>query len=117
MKFKVGDKVRFKSGDYVPQWSILTNAEYCAELGYSLFRTYEVGSVESERIVCKGIGWNVADRFELVNTCEPKVCNWEADSEGNYSTSCGEIFTLIDGTPTENGMRFCCYCGKSLFRR
>lgn len=114
MNFKVGDIVRFKSGDYVPQWHRLTNAEYCAAFGCSLSETYEVESVGSKNIVCEGIGWNVPDRFELATKRETEICNWEADSDNNYSTSCGETFTLIDGTPNENGMKFCCYCGKKL---
>ena len=114
MSFKVGDIVRFKSGDYVPQWCRLTNAEYCAAFGYSLSGTYEVESVDSESVVCKGTGRHLADRFELVTKREPEICTWEADSEGNYSTSCGETFTLIDGTPEENRMKYCPYCGKPI---
>lgn len=114
MSFKVGDIVRFKSADYVPKWHRLTNAEYCAAFGYSLSETYEVESVGSGKIVCEGIGWNVPDRFELATKRETEICNWEADSEGNYSTDCGETFTLIDGTPEENRMRYCCYCGKTI---
>lgn len=45
---------------------------------------------------------------------ESETCQWQADSDGNYSTSCGETFTLIDGTPSENCMRYCCYCGKKV---
>lgn len=29
-------------------------------------------------------------------------------------TDCGESFDITEGTPTENHMRFCCYCGKPL---
>ena len=45
---------------------------------------------------------------------ESETCKWLTDSDGNYSTSCGETFTLIDGTPSENSMKYCCYCGKRL---
>lgn len=41
-------------------------------------------------------------------------CSWVPDSDGNYETLCGEMFTLNDGTPSENGMKFCPYCGKPL---
>ncbi len=41
-------------------------------------------------------------------------CEWEDDGEGNWDTSCGIPFVLIDGTPDENGMRFCCFCGRLL---
>lgn len=114
MKFKVGDIVKFKSGDHVPRRAVITNAEYCVPFGYSLSGTYEVEGIDSEMIKCKGIGWHFADRFELATKREPEVCNWEADSEGNYSTSCGETFTLIDGTPEDNRMKYCPYCGKPI---
>lgn len=85
MKFKVGDMVRFKSWDYTPQLTMFTNAEYCAERGYSLFRTYEVYGVGSETIICKGIGIQMATRFELVNTREPEVCDYDKISFCNQN--------------------------------
>jgi hypothetical protein len=45
----------------------------------------------------------------------PSTCLWREDFDGNYDTDCGQAFTMIDGTPTENNMRFCCYCGSVLF--
>lgn len=48
-------------------------------------------------------------------------CVWSQDgaydSDGNWNTSCGEIFTFIDDTPKGNGMKFCCYCGKPLHEK
>ena len=41
-------------------------------------------------------------------------CAWECDSEGNWETDCGGTFILNEGTPRDNRMAFCCYCGKSL---
>lgn len=41
-------------------------------------------------------------------------CAWMQDGEGNYWTDCGQGHTFIDGGPTENSMKFCCYCGKTL---
>lgn len=43
-----------------------------------------------------------------------KGCEWSEDEEGNWWTGCDEAFCLTDGTPTENGMKFCCYCGEDL---
>jgi len=31
-----------------------------------------------------------------------------------WETSCGESFYLEDGTPRDNNMRFCPYCGRRL---
>lgn len=41
-------------------------------------------------------------------------CTWTEDESGNWDTSCGNIFTITDGTPSENEFWFCCYCGGSL---
>ena len=42
------------------------------------------------------------------------LCHWREDDEGHYDTSCGSRFSLNEGTPKDNHMRFCCYCGKTL---
>ena len=43
-------------------------------------------------------------------------CSWgEEDEESNdWITGCGGMFNITDGTPTDNHMRFCCYCGKPI---
>lgn len=40
-------------------------------------------------------------------------CTWtETKPEVSYwATQCDHAFTINDGTPADNGMRFCCYCG------
>lgn len=43
-----------------------------------------------------------------------KRCEWKSDEDGNWHTSCNEIYIIIEGTPTENSMRFCCYCGGAI---
>jgi len=42
------------------------------------------------------------------------TCNWQETEEGHWQTSCGEAFMLDEGTPWENRMRYCCYCGDPL---
>lgn len=43
-------------------------------------------------------------------------CAWMEDESGEYyDTSCGHAFVLIEGTPAENDMRFCPYCGGKLW--
>jgi hypothetical protein len=49
-------------------------------------------------------------------------CTWFQDDDGHeptdkWDSACGESFTLNDGTPSENRMRFCCYCGRPLVER
>lgn len=41
-------------------------------------------------------------------------CKWKEDNDGCWWTDCGQGFVLADGTPKENDMKFCCYCGKPL---
>jgi len=44
-------------------------------------------------------------------TDEQHPCAWTEDVDGNYDTDCGQMFCFIEGGPSENKMRFCCYCG------
>lgn len=46
-----------------------------------------------------------------------KECTWKQDEHsewGEWNTSCGNAFCLEDGTPPENGMKYCCYCGAAI---
>lgn len=42
------------------------------------------------------------------------VCRWTEADEGYFDTDCGHAFVLNTGTPPENHMRFCAYCGRAL---
>lgn len=40
------------------------------------------------------------------------ACLWQHDDHSDYwETSCGEAFFVTEGTPADNSMRFCPYCG------
>ena len=48
-------------------------------------------------------------------------CKWKYNGESvsvddfdGYETSCGGLFHIIEGTPSENRMIFCPYCGKKI---
>ena len=49
---------------------------------------------------------------------QPNECHWYQDGDedsGTYMASCSRrYFVLDDGTPTDNRMKHCCYCGKPL---
>ena len=49
------------------------------------------------------------------------ACTWKytADNFGEdiWETDCGESFVLIEGMPSDNKMKFCCYCGCSLIEK
>ena len=42
------------------------------------------------------------------------MCIWRNDDSTTWETECGKAFCLNDGTPYENEMRFCCFCGEAL---
>lgn len=43
-----------------------------------------------------------------------KKCKWKQDEYDIWETDCGNLFVVNDGTPSENKMKFCPYCGKEL---
>ena len=47
---------------------------------------------------------------------EDAFCVWHNDPEtdNSWDTSCRQLFEIYDGTPAENRMKFCCYCGKQI---
>lgn len=44
------------------------------------------------------------------------TCTWsQEDHESEvYHSSCRKSFMFNDGGPVQNGLKFCCYCGKPL---
>jgi len=41
-------------------------------------------------------------------------CQWICTDDSSWITRCGNAFTIIEGTPEDNSMKFCCYCGGDL---
>ena len=41
-------------------------------------------------------------------------CDWREDEDGIWHTACGESFEVTEGSPTENGMKFCHSCRRRL---
>jgi len=44
-------------------------------------------------------------------------CTWTQDIDGNWETSCDEVYCIADGTPAENRMKFCTYCGAPIVEK
>lgn len=47
-------------------------------------------------------------------------CVWCQDGDydsDTWETGCGHCFTINDGTPKDNDMKFCCFCGGKLDQR
>lgn len=57
---------------------------------------------------------NVKVRGAQLYPADPTACVWKRDEDGNWHTGCGGMFVLDEGTPGDNSMAFCCYCGKPL---
>jgi len=53
-------------------------------------------------------------KSELLAMIDKKTCGWGVDDNGIYTTECGNLFEVMNGTPTENGMQFCPYCGREI---
>ena len=43
-------------------------------------------------------------------------CDWTQEDEDSdtWVTSCGKLFDLYEGAPSENKMKYCCYCGNEI---
>ena len=46
-------------------------------------------------------------------------CGWThttsiIEDEGIWETLCGNAFTFVEGTPQDNKIKFCCYCGRPI---
>ena len=42
-------------------------------------------------------------------------CAWR-EEDGCWGTDCNHEFVINEGTPVENEMKFCCYCGKPIIQ-
>lgn len=51
-------------------------------------------------------------RTDATQSQDRETCSWSYDeSDGAHQTSCGNMHIIIDGTPDDNGVQYCCYCG------
>lgn len=54
----------------------------------------------------------MADRMKYYESRAKSKCVWIENFDPDYwETSCGQSFTLIDGTLEDNHIRFCAFCG------
>jgi hypothetical protein len=62
-----------------------------------------------------GMGVYIEDIMVIpIHLTQAKTCRWAEDKndEGLWNTSCKESFILNAGTPFDNKMNFCCFCGR-----
>ncbi len=48
-------------------------------------------------------------------------CGWThttsiIEDEGIWETLCGNAFMFVEGTPQDNKIKFCCYCGRPIIQ-
>jgi ribosomal protein L24E len=52
---------------------------------------------------------------EIGKPIEPASCRWTLEPESeSWEAGCGGTFILNEGTPSQNNMSYCCFCGKPL---
>ena len=66
----------------------------------------------------KGKYYFVLELGEIMNhlSLNKGICVWE-EIEDFWETECGKAYSITDGTPKENGMNYCLYCGKRLVEK
>ena len=63
---------------------------------------------------------SLMDMSEQIKALEAKEgkCKWTYDENYDmWETDCGGAFCLESGTPAENNMKYCSYCGKMIWTK
>ena len=55
----------------------------------------------------------IAEELIARRADDASECHWTDDC-GSWVTTCRNYFQLNEGTPKDNGMNFCLFCGKTL---
>ena len=58
--------------------------------------------------------WRDSIKLKWTDEVEKLRCEWSQDENGAWQTKCGNLFEITEGTPLQNKMGFCCYCGKKI---
>ena len=59
-----------------------------------------------------GFKWLRDDLQALESDATP--CTWTEDDEGNWATACDNLHVFFEGGPSENGYKWCPYCGRAV---
>lgn len=73
-----------------------------------------ITGVHGERYPCKP---DIFSETYERSKPEPKVCVWEEEDGGTWTTGCSYSFFFADTSPSENEMAYCCYCGGRIEER
>jgi hypothetical protein len=96
-------------------WAVLPPHEYdLARVPEDSFKHAWPGKYVSPFTETAWYGWECS--FQSLHSTGDDArdaCTWSQEDEDSdsWNTSCGHIFRLDEGSPEDNGMKFCCYCG------
>jgi hypothetical protein len=85
-----------------------------AEIVEQVFRGYvtHLSVRTAKQLAMETIGLILDERVSL--SPGAVTCTWKYDSDGYWQTECGDQFCFSEGGPTENRVKFCHYCGKTM---
>ena len=68
---------------------------------------------------CGVVYYNLSELYACQAANHYQGCKWTPEAhpdfcDGTYDTACGHAFTIIEGTPRDNQMRFCPFCGNGI---
>jgi hypothetical protein len=99
-----------------PHWY---TTEYLNRFNVQLLTESDKSEAEKDTVIFHGPFKTVEEAIEFEK--EVPYCTWTWEEEGTtweeegaWNTSCANQFVVNNGTPSENGMVYCCYCGRKL---
>lgn len=106
----------------------LLDCPFCGQPSYLIKKDFESNNssgFDGFDVVCKtedchlehGADYYFDTKEEAINSWNKrfvKRCEWEFDSDRYYETECGNGFMFIDGSITDNDMKYCPYCNGAI---
>ena len=87
----------------------ITTSDVCGEVCARAKLCYGCGKALDEANA------KLSEQADHIAGADNMVCNWyQDDGDGIWATDCGGVFEIIEGSPSDNDMKFCPYCGKPL---
>lgn len=109
---RLWDLVRYVRGE-LHREGLITDEELAAlvQIGSDSARRLE--NYDALRARVRRLEREVKSRNSLIELPDVQ-CTWAPDYEGTWWTGCGSTFEPTSGSPLDNGMRFCPYCGRKM---
>ena len=103
-----------------PEVQLTADEQYVLDIAVQLLTSCKDGEVMIQRNISPNTIDGVANMIEKIGIqahhpqpiSEERICEWTNDEDYEYyETSCGEAYSLIDGTLAENKHLYCPFCG------